>query len=473
MLAQALQRHIGLGLPVTPRIVSSASHSLVWAGPDQWHLIATDRNGFDELLRDLAPLAAVSDQSDGRAALRLSGPKLRETLAKGCMLDLHPSVFPAGAAALTASLIWVCISGGSLTIRNPVTLFEIMVARSMAGSFWSWLSASAAEFGCGWRQRDEVERSASRALQPETRPIVPAKGRPSKGGISHVRPHFDPHPFLPQPSRHRRRRLDRAVPGRLQHPRRPAVRRHRNRPLLHARRLQSGSPEQDARRACARPSRPIAARFAHDLVACATVDERKRVMLLVSKFDHCLADLLYRWRIGELPMEIAGDRLQPSARDLRSPTSATCPSIICRSPGRPRWSRRPRSGSSSGDRRPIWSCLRATCRSCPTASSAKLPGRCINIHHSFLPGFKGAKPYHQAHARGVKLIGATAHYVTADLDEGPIIEQDVERISHRDTPDDLVRKGRDIERRVLARAVLHHLEDRVVLNGKKTVVFTD
>ena len=105
--------------------------------------------------------------------------------------------------------------------------------------------------------------------------------------------------------------------------------------------------------------------------------------------------------------------------------------------------------------------------------SAKLSGRCINIHHSFLPGFKGARPYHQAHERGVKLIGATAHYVTRDLDEGPIIDQDVERISHRDTPNDLVRKGRDIERRVLARAVRHHLEDRVILNGRKTVVFMD
>jgi len=105
--------------------------------------------------------------------------------------------------------------------------------------------------------------------------------------------------------------------------------------------------------------------------------------------------------------------------------------------------------------------------------SAKLQGRCINIHHSFLPGFKGAKPYHQAHARGVKLIGASAHYVTGDLDEGPIIEQDVERISHRDTPEDLVRKGRDIERRVLARALRYRLEDRVLLNGRKTVVFTD
>ena len=105
--------------------------------------------------------------------------------------------------------------------------------------------------------------------------------------------------------------------------------------------------------------------------------------------------------------------------------------------------------------------------------SSKLAGRCINIHHSFLPGFKGAKPYHQAHERGVKLIGATAHYVTSDLDEGPIIDQDVERISHRDTPEDLVRKGRDIERRVLARAMRHHLEDRVILNGRKTVVFMD
>jgi formyltetrahydrofolate deformylase len=99
-------------------------------------------------------------------------------------------------------------------------------------------------------------------------------------------------------------------------------------------------------------------------------------------------------------------------------------------------------------------------------------GRCINIHHSFLPSFKGAKPYHQAHMRGVKVIGATAHYVTADLDEGPIIEQDVERITHADTPDDLLRLGRDIERRVLARALRHHLDDRVMLNDGRTVVFS-
>jgi formyltetrahydrofolate deformylase len=103
--------------------------------------------------------------------------------------------------------------------------------------------------------------------------------------------------------------------------------------------------------------------------------------------------------------------------------------------------------------------------------AAFLSGRCINIHHSFLPGFKGAKPYHQAHARGVKMIGATGHYVTTDLDEGPIIHQDVEAATHADTPDDLVRKGRDVERRVLAEAVRLHLEDRALVNGDKTVVF--
>ena len=103
--------------------------------------------------------------------------------------------------------------------------------------------------------------------------------------------------------------------------------------------------------------------------------------------------------------------------------------------------------------------------------AAFLSGRCINIHHSFLPSFKGAKPYHQAHARGVKMIGATGHYVTADLDEGPIIHQDVEGVNHADTPEDLVRKGRDVERRVLAEAVRLHLEDRALVNGNKTVVF--
>ncbi len=102
----------------------------------------------------------------------------------------------------------------------------------------------------------------------------------------------------------------------------------------------------------------------------------------------------------------------------------------------------------------------------------RVSGRCINIHHSFLPSFKGAKPYHQAHARGVKIIGATAHYVTSDLDEGPIIEQDVQRVNHGHTPEQLVAIGQDIEARVLARAVTWHAERRVIINGGKTVVFS-
>ena len=118
-----------------------------------------------------------------------------------------------------------------------------------------------------------------------------------------------------------------------------------------------------------------------------------------------------------------------------------------------------------------WSCWRATCRCCRTALCQKLAGRAINIHHSFLPSFKGAKPYHQAHERGVKLIGATAHYVTPDLDEGPIIEQEVARVDHSMQPDELVTMGRDVECVVLARAVNWHVEHRVLLNGNRTVVF--
>lgn len=199
---------------------------------------------------------------------------------------------------------------------------------------------------------------------------------------------------------------------------------------------------------------------------------RKRVMLLVSKFDHCLADLIYRWRIGELPMDITGVVSNHAREHIASTDLGDLPFYHL-----------PVTRQTKMEQEAqIWQLIQETqtdlvvlARYMQVLSdglSAKLAGRCINIHHSFLPGFKGAKPYHQAHERGVKLIGATAHYVTSDLDEGPIIEQDVERISHRDTPDDLVRKGRDIERRVLAGAVLHHLEDRIILNGKKTVVFT-
>jgi formyltetrahydrofolate deformylase len=200
-------------------------------------------------------------------------------------------------------------------------------------------------------------------------------------------------------------------------------------------------------------------------------DTSSKVLLLASKFDHCLVDLLYRNRIGELRMDIVGIvsnhpretyagsdfgaipfHYLPVTSDTKARQEAQIKAIV----------------NQTGAELVV---LARYMQILSDDMAAFLSGRCINIHHSFLPGFKGAKPYHQAHSRGVKLIGATAHYVTADLDEGPIIEQDVERISHQDSPEDLVRKGRDIERRVLARAVAFHLEGRALLNGHKTVVF--
>ncbi len=201
--------------------------------------------------------------------------------------------------------------------------------------------------------------------------------------------------------------------------------------------------------------------------------EKRRVTLLVSRFDHCLSDLIYRWRIGEINMEV-------SAIIANYPRE-TYPHIDFGDV--PFFHLPVRKDTKMEQEAEIWRLIQETrsevvvleryMQILSDGLAAKLSGRCINIHHSFLPGFKGAKPYHQAHARGVKLIGATAHYVTADLDEGPIIEQDVERISHADRPEDLVRKGRDIERRVLARALSWHLDDRVILNGSRTVVFRD
>jgi len=215
---------------------------------------------------------------------------------------------------------------------------------------------------------------------------------------------------------------------------------------------------------------PIAAEHAMDW-KLALRDRPRRVLIMVSKFDHCLADLLYRWRIGELPME-------PVAIISNHPRAAIEHTHLGDIPFH-------HLPVTSGEK----SAQEAKVRAIAEESGAELvvlarymqilsdeqaahfSGRCINIHHSFLPGFKGAKPYHQAFERGVKMIGASAHYVTADLDEGPIIHQDVEPISHADTPDQLVRKGRDIESRVLAEAVRLHLEDRVLLNGQRTVVF--
>lgn len=199
--------------------------------------------------------------------------------------------------------------------------------------------------------------------------------------------------------------------------------------------------------------------------------QKRRVVLMVSKFDHCLGDLLYRARIGELPMDVVailgnhpkealsisliGDIPYyhlPITKDTKPQQEAEVKRIV----------------TESGAELVV---LARYMQILSDDLAKFLSGRCINIHHSFLPSFKGAKPYHQAHARGVKMIGATGHYVTADLDEGPIIHQDVETVTHADRPDDLVRKGRDIERRVLAEAVRLHLEDRALLNGNKTVVF--
>lgn len=201
--------------------------------------------------------------------------------------------------------------------------------------------------------------------------------------------------------------------------------------------------------------------------------QRRRVMLLVSRFDHCLTDILYRWRIGELPMDIAAivsNHPRESLRHIDLDGIAFHHLPVTKA-------------TKAEQEATLWALVQETgtdlvilARYMQVLSddlAAKLSGRCINIHHSFLPGFKGAKPYHQAHQRGVKLIGATAHFVTADLDEGPIIEQDVERISHADSPDDLVRQGRDIERRVLSRALRWHLDGRVLVNGARTVVFRD
>ncbi|WP_315832572.1 formyltetrahydrofolate deformylase [Bradyrhizobium prioriisuperbiae] len=201
--------------------------------------------------------------------------------------------------------------------------------------------------------------------------------------------------------------------------------------------------------------------------------ERRKVLLLVSKFDHCLVDLLYRWRIGELRMDVVGVISNHPRETYHGTDFGTVPfhHLPITVDTKPQQEARIKAIVTETGAELVL--LARYMQILSDDLSAFLSGRCINIHHSFLPGFKGAKPYHQAHARGVKLIGATAHYVTADLDEGPIIEQDVERISHQDSPEDLVRKGRDIERRVLSRAVSFHLDGRAFANGRKTVIFRD
>lgn len=219
---------------------------------------------------------------------------------------------------------------------------------------------------------------------------------------------------------------------------------------------------------------PLRAKFAMDLRVHA-LGRRPRLLLMVSRHGHCLNDLLFRCQSDQLPADIAG--VVSNHPDFAE---------LCASHGVPFHHWPLPTGADAGAKRAQEArverlvseqqidlvVLARYMQILSPEFCEFLKGRAINIHHSFLPSFKGAKPYYQAHERGVKLIGATAHYVTAELDEGPIIEQDVERVDHSRSPEDFTAVGRDVESVVLARAVRWHVEHRVLLNGRKTVVFT-
>ncbi len=200
------------------------------------------------------------------------------------------------------------------------------------------------------------------------------------------------------------------------------------------------------------------------------VAAKTRLLILVSKFGHCLNDLLYRHRIGSLPIEIAA--IVSNHRDFyQLAASHNVPFHHLPVTPETKEKQEGRLLEIVEEEEIELVVLARYMQVLSEQLCDKLAGRAINIHHSFLPSFKGAKPYHQAYTRGVKLIGATAHYVTRDLDEGPIIEQEVARVDHTMTPDDLVSLGRDIESVVLAHAVKWHAEHRVLLNGNRAVVF--
>lgn len=214
---------------------------------------------------------------------------------------------------------------------------------------------------------------------------------------------------------------------------------------------------------------PIVKRF--DMTADLHDGERRmKLMLMVSRFGHCLNDLLYRWKIGALPVDIVGvvsNHLDyqkvvvnhdipfhyiPVTKENKAQAETRIMDLV----------------ESTGTELIV---LARYMQILSDMMCTRMSGRIINIHHSFLPSFKGANPYKQAYQRGVKLIGATAHYVTADLDEGPIIEQDIVRITHAQSPDDYVSLGRDVEAQVLARAIHAHIHRRTFLNGNRTIVF--
>lgn len=200
----------------------------------------------------------------------------------------------------------------------------------------------------------------------------------------------------------------------------------------------------------------------------------QRVVLLVSKFDHCLAYLLHRWKVGDLkiviPCVISNHE---TLRELVEWYGIPFHYVPVPKEPTAKQAAFDKTASLIEQAEPDTVVLARYMQIFPPWLCEKYRHRVINIHHSFLPSFIGAKPYHQADQRGVKLIGATCHYVTEDLDAGPIIEQDVVRIRHRDTIEDMMRLGKDVENTVLARGLRYHLEDRVIVNGHKTILFTD
>jgi formyltetrahydrofolate deformylase len=224
-----------------------------------------------------------------------------------------------------------------------------------------------------------------------------------------------------------------------------------------------------ARADIAEAFRPLAERFAMQWTLRFS-DDVPRMALLVSKLPHCLYDLLARWRMGELRAEIP--LIISNHEDARPIAEQFAVDFHCLPISAASKAEQEAAAVEIIDRAGIDLIVLARYMQILSGSFvARYPHRIINIHHSFLPAFAGARPYHQAHERGVKIIGATAHYATAELDQGPIIEQDVARVSHRDSVDDLVRKGRDLEKVVLARAVDLHLGHRIVVVGNKTVIF--
>lgn len=199
-------------------------------------------------------------------------------------------------------------------------------------------------------------------------------------------------------------------------------------------------------------------------------EERPKVALFVSKFDHCFHDLILRWKAGEYPCKIA--LILSNHEDLRSAAEGYGIPFHCIPVGKANKSEAEAQQLALLKQEKIDLVIMARYMQVLSSIFLDTFGKpVINIHHSFLPAFAGAKPYHQAHAKGVKLIGATAHYATPDLDQGPIINQDVARITHRNSVPDLVRKGRDLEKLVLAKAVAWHLENRILVYENKTVVF--